>query len=288
MIIDFHTHCFPESISVRTMETLSQKGHIRYYTEATSDALAWNMKQSDVDYSVNLPVMTKPEQVPKVNDRMIRQKEELFQNGIITFGGLHPAYEDYRSEIRKLKDAGIKGIKLHPAYQGIHINDIAYKRIIGAISEAGLITLVHSGLDVGFMGQNFASVPELLEVVNEVRPEKFVLAHMGGWQGWDDVERDLAGAPVWLDTAFSLGPIEPRPGEESLMPLKENLNEERFVRLARKHGIDKVLFATDSPWARQREYIDFVKQSSLTTVEKDHIFSGNALSLLELPLGQIR
>ena len=35
------------------------------------------MKEADIDYSVNLPVMTKPSQVEKVNSSLIQQQEYL-------------------------------------------------------------------------------------------------------------------------------------------------------------------------------------------------------------------
>lgn len=33
---------------------------------------------------------------------------------IITFGGMHPNYTNYKEELLRLKQAGIPGIKLHP------------------------------------------------------------------------------------------------------------------------------------------------------------------------------
>ena len=280
MIIDFHTHIFPRSISLKTMEYLSGNGHIKYFTDGTPEALAVMMRRNGVSYAVNMPVMTKPEQVTRVNDSLIEQREKLLKDGIITFGGLHPAFGDYRAEIKKLKNAGLKGVKLHPAFQGVHINDLAYKRIIGAVSEAGLITLIHSGWDIGFMDRNYASVPELLDVIEDVRPEKLVLAHMGNCHAWDEAEEYLAGAPVWLDTSFSLGRLHPRAGDEALIPFRENLTSEGFARLVRKHGADRVLFATDCPWSDQRDYIEFLNQTELSEKEKSRIFSENALSLL--------
>lgn len=280
MIIDFHTHTFPKSISLKALESLSINGHVKYFTDGTVEKLEAGMKEYGVDYSVNLPVMTKESQVSSVNDNLIRQKDELFEKGIITFGGLHPLFENYRDEIKKLAAAGIKGIKLHPAFQGMQINDIAYKRVIAAISEAGMVTITHCGLDVGFMDHNYATVKELIDLIDDVKPEKLVLAHMGGWQAWDEVCSDLAGAKVWLDTAYSLGPVNPRPGDEEKMLLKYNLDEAGFTKIVRKHGAENIVFATDSPWAMQGEYISFVNNTELTDEEKNCIFSKNAMKLL--------
>ena len=43
----------------------------------------------------------------------------------------------------------------------------------------------------------------------------------------------LAGENVWLDTAF----------------VYDYLTQEQFFKIMEKHGSDKILFATDSPWS---------------------------------------
>ena len=286
MIIDFHTHTFPSAISLKVAELLSHRAHTAYFIDPNAPALAASMRENAIDFAVNLPVMDRAGMSAKVNAGLIRDKDSLFKQGIITFGGLHPDDADFKEEIQKLKAAGIPGIKLHPAYQGTFFNDIRYKRLLAAIEEAGLITVVHGGLDVGLPEHNYVSVPAILEVLRDVNPERLVVAHMGGWQGWAEVEQDLAGAPVYLDTSYSLGETTPVKGEEDQMGYKENLTKEAFVRLTRKHGTEKVLFATDSPWAGQGEYAEWVKNSGLTESEQNKIFSENAMKLLNIGKGE--
>lgn len=42
----------------------------------------------------------------------------------------------------------------------------------------------------------------VLNVLNKVNPKKLVLAHMGGWNLWDEVEEKLVGKNVYFDTGF--------------------------------------------------------------------------------------
>ena len=57
------------------------------------------------------------------------------------------------------------------------------------------------------------------------------------------------------------------------------------VRIIKRHGADRILFATDSPWNDQKAYIErFRSLNGLSDQEKDMIFSGNAERLLSLPL----
>jgi len=279
-VIDFHVHTFPKQIALKALESLSNTGHVKYFSEGSVESLISSMQKKGIDYSVNLPVMTRLDQVIQINDSMIKKKSSMEEQGIITFGGLHPEFEGYREEIKRLKASGIKGIKLHPAFQGIHINDIRYKRIIDAISEEGMISITHCGMDVSFLDENYASIDELKEVIDEVKPENMVLAHMGGWQDWDLVESELAGANVYLDTAYSFGPVYPREGHEKMMIFRDNLNSESFERIVKKHGSEKILFATDSPWADQGKYVDFVRNTELSDVEKNNILFENAFKLL--------
>lgn len=281
MIIDFHTHTFPGKISSKVVRKLGMAAHIRAYTDGSMEGLTASMALAGADYSVNLPVMTSPEQVEKINSSMIQHRESLLSQGIIAFGGMHPDYPDYKKEIRRLRENHIAGIKIHPAYQNINLDDIRMLRIIDCASEEGLITLTHAGMDIGIYDRNYCSVAHILKVIDEVHPEKFVLAHMGNWDCWQDVEQDLAGAPVWLDTAFSIGPIAKNPATDETPYEEMNLTDEDFIRLCRKHGTDHILFATDSPWQDQADYISRIKSMSFTDTEKEHIFSGNAVALLE-------
>lgn len=282
MIIDFHTHTFPEKIASGVVNKLAQLSHTIPFTQGSVSNLLSSMEAAKITFSVNLPVMTGAGQVEKVNGSLMEQRESLYQRGIITFGGMHPDYADYRRELLRLSQSGIKGIKIHPAYQGVDLDDMRFLRIIDCACELGLIVITHAGIDIGLPEHNYASVKQILHVIEEVHPDKFVLAHMGGWAGWEEAERDLAGAPVWLDTAFSIGAVTPNPETGKPPYQSSNLSDEDFLRLARKHGTDKILFATDSPWEDQKDYVERIRKTALTDQERNLIFSENARCLLSL------
>ncbi len=282
MIIDFHTHTFPEAISGRVLQKLGKAAGVMPATDGTASGLSASMKEAGVTYSVNLPVMTTTEQVLSVNTNLIRAKKAMEADGILTFGGMHPDFENYRDELRRLTDAGIKGIKLHPAYQKVDLDDIRMKRIIACASELGFITLIHAGIDVGLYEHNYSSVAQILTLMKEVQPENFVLAHMGGWARWDEVEHDLVGAPLFMDTAFSIGPLDPYPDAPANPYSQVVLDDDAFLRIARKHGTNRILFATDSPWQPQKRYIERFSSIGLTPAEQEQILGENARKLLGL------
>lgn len=284
MIIDFHVHTFPDDISAKVLAKLSKLSHTQYFTDGSTQDLIRSMEQSHVSYSVNLPVMTRADQVEKINSALIASLDPLLTKGIITFGGMHPDYENFKKELLRLKENGMRGIKIHPAYQNTPLDDIRFLRIIDYASDLGLIVLTHAGIDIGIYDRNYASTQQILNVLEQVHPQKFVLAHMGNWACWEAAERDLCGAPVWFDTAFSIGPVTPDIAGSKLPYLTCNLSDADFVRMVRKHGSDKILFATDSPWEDQNDYIARMEKMPLTEEEKQQIFSLNALELLQLSL----
>ncbi len=279
MIIDFHVHTFPDRIAASTIESLKKKSKTDSFSDGSMGGLKEMMARSGVDYAVNLPVATNVAQVEKLNNNFINDMDSLVKDGIIPFGAMHPDYPDYKKELRRLAEAGIPGIKIHPAYQDVLINDIRYKRIIDCANENGLIVTTHAGVDIGIYDKDYAPISGIIDVIDTVHPEKFVLAHMGGWLDWEEFEKDLAGGPVYIDTAFSIGPITPDPKGDELPIVSANLSDEDFLRLCRKHGTDKVLFATDSPWADESDYIKRINDMEFTDGEKEKIFSGNALRL---------
>jgi len=146
MVIDFHTHIFPEAIAPRTIAHLEEVGHMKASTDGTLKGLKESMRSSGIDLSVVLPVVTKPKQFHTVNTyaAQITGKE-----GILSFGGIHPDSEDYRGELDTIKALGLKGIKLHPDYQNTFIDDARYLQIIDYASELGLIVVIHAGIDIG-------------------------------------------------------------------------------------------------------------------------------------------
>ena len=75
MIIDFHTHIFPDSLAPRAIDKLSKSADIISYTDGTFHGLQDSMKQSGITYSVLLPVVTKPSQQEDVNRIAIQTQD---------------------------------------------------------------------------------------------------------------------------------------------------------------------------------------------------------------------
>ena len=287
MLIDFHTHTFPDELANKVILKIAGDASIRHYTEGTNSSILESMDRAHVDMSVILPVVTKPSQCETIN-RVAKDVNDRYFPRLLSFGGIHPDNEDYRKILKDLAESGIKGIKLHPLYQGIAIDDIRNLRIIDCASELGLIVVIHAGKDLSFPG-DFADPFRISRMLDEVHPEKIVLAHMGSYACWEEVYELLCGRGAYLDTSFSLNPVRPLKdtpeGRDSLAAnplLVSPLSRELFRKMVEKNGVDHMLFASDSPWGDQKETFDLVDEC-LDGSEKDAVYYGNALRLLELP-----
>ena len=157
MIIDFHTHTFPDKSSEKIVNHLAHIGCILHIQMVLSSVSFLSMKEADIDYSVNLPVMTKPSQVEKVNSSLIQQQEYLLDMKIITFGGMHPNYTNYKEELLRLKQAGIPGIKLHPAYQNVDIDDIYLGNGVSELIVMSMQGLLDTGMRFWYQCQTILS-----------------------------------------------------------------------------------------------------------------------------------
>jgi len=282
MVIDIHTHIFPDKIAAEVIEKLSRISRAKYFSDGTLNGLLNSMEKSGVDISVVLPVATAPRQVVKINDFAAQINEKFSAQGIIYFAAMHPDFEDFRAELSRVKSLGLKGIKIHPIYQGENLDGKKFLQILYRAAELDLIVVTHAGLDIGFPSVVQCSPQMARNVIKEIGDFKFILAHMGGWKNWDEVLTELAGTNIFLDTAFSTGKI---PARSDFVWKAEDLNllgVEEFMKLVKTFGAEKILFGTDSPWSPQKESIDFIKNLPLTEVEKNKILGDNAEKLLTL------
>ena len=62
----------------------------------------------------------------------------------------------------------------------------------------------------------------------------------------------------------------------------ENLSLTDFADLCRAHGPDRILFATDSPWRSQREFLSLFHSLPLTDDEKEQILYRNTKKILSI------
>ncbi|MBE6648379.1 MAG: amidohydrolase [Ruminococcaceae bacterium] len=266
MIIDFHTHIFPDSLAPRAIETLAKRSALVPYTDGTAKCTLKKMDEFSVDKSVCLNIATKPTQQRKINDFMKDIMNSSYGERLIPFGTVHPDATDALDEIQYIKDSSIKGIKLHPDYQNFYADDKKMDGIYDVASQLDLPIIFHAGYDIG-MGCPIHCTPLMIKKIAKRFPKLTVIAaHFGGNGMWNDaLELTSELENVYYDTAFPW-----------------NLDKITAKKLISKKGADKILFASDCPWDSPKRIIDFIDSLQISSKEKELIFAENAKNLLNL------
>ncbi len=278
MVIDFHTHIFPERIANKAISELEIKGSMKASFDGTYLGLLKDMQRNGIDYSITLPVITNPKNTISINNESIRINTLTKENNIIAFGGMHPDYDNYKEEIKRLSEANIKGIKLHPVYQNCNIDDIRYINIINEAFKYDMIVVVHAGLDPGFPNDMHSSINNVISLLKKINKGKIVLAHLGALYEWDKVNELLAGKfDCYLDLAMTIGQVSNLDGTYSDL-IKDNL----LIDIINKHGSDKILFASDNPWMNTKDMKYEFDKLNLSNDDKDKILYKNAYRILNL------
>ena len=263
MLIDFHTHCFPDKIAAKAIQKLSfVSGGLQPYTDGTLEGIKASMHREGVDISVVLGIATNGGQQQSVNDFAARLNE---QEGIVAFGSVFPRSADVLDELERIKELGLKGVKLHPDYQGFRVDEQMMKPIYRKISELGLITVFHAGVDCGF-APPYGCMPENLARALDWFDSPVIAAHWGGCACYEGVIEHLCGKKVYFDTAFGY----------SHMP-------KVFAhKIIEKHGADNILFGTDLPWHTAEMELRLLNTLGLSDDEMNKITHLNAKRLLKM------
>ncbi|WP_010681103.1 amidohydrolase family protein, partial [Acetivibrio cellulolyticus] len=127
------------------MGQLAKRAKIEARLDGTVNNIKESMKKAGIDKSVVLSIATKPSQTEKINT----WSSCIQDDSIVAFGSVHPENENWKDELLRLKEMGIKGIKLHPDYQKFFVDDKKMYPIYELAVDLGLVILFHAGMDIG-------------------------------------------------------------------------------------------------------------------------------------------
>lgn len=273
MIIDFHSHNFPDVIAPRAIAGMCRAlaGKLSSCADGTLANHLDHMDYAGIDKAVLCQIATKPSQfgVLMRTAEAIRDGElgERAQRKLIPFPSVHPDDPDVMAHLTEIAAKGFKGIKLHPYYQDFHLDDPARWPMFRKVAELGLVIECHCGLDLGYLERRDACGPkEIATLLRNVPGLTFVAAHLGGCAGYaPHATDDLLELGCYIDTSA----------------LARDFYRDEQMRLLRSWPTDRILFATDFPWNVYAESIRWVKEFR-EPADWDALFAGNACRLLGL------
>ena len=264
LIIDFHTHCFPDALAPRAMETLTAHscGIVPRF-DGTIGGLTAVEHLDGCDGFVLLPIATNPRQTAAVN-RFAAQIQDPARH-IYAFGSVHPEDPDYLARLAEIKDYGLRGIKFHPEYQDFYADDERVFPVYDAIFSLGLPIVFHAGEDIGFAPPWHAEPYCIARVAKRFPGCTIIAAHLGGYRMWRQAAELLAPLPnVYMDVSFEAG----------------NLPDEEFALACSRWRKDHIIFGSDEPWADAGAAREAVLRLPYTQTELEGIFAGNALRVM--------
>lgn len=261
--IDMHTHAFPDQLAERAIRTLEAECPWKAVGDGTLDGLIASMDAADVDVAVVCMIATKPDHAKSI----LAWCEKVRSDRIEPFPSVHPDTPKPGKAVDKIAKAGFAGMKLHPMYQEFAADEPRLDPIYAAAAGAGLVVAVHCGRDIAYPPDDDRAAPERFARVLDRHPSlRLLCTHMGGWRMWDESDDLLVGRAIHLETSFSTG--------------ERGTDTERIVNMIRRHGVDRVCFGSDWPWAPQKEDLDRLAGSGLTKAELRKILWSNAAGLL--------
>jgi len=265
MVIDFHSHIYPEKIAEKAAQSIKDfYGGIPIRGKGTAEDLIERGKRGGIDRFVVFSAAISPKHVHSINDFLAKSAAEHPE--FIPFGTLHGEMEDPEGEINRIIALGIKGIKIHPEIQNFNMDSDNMMKIY-ALLEGRLPVIFHCG---DFRFDN--SHPSRLVRVLDAFPGLTVIAaHFGGWVLIDLALESLRKKSCFLDISSSF-------------PL---IGLERGAELISIYGAERILFASDYPMWDPGECLLEFNKLKLSAGERDLILSENALRILPSARAQI-
>lgn len=203
--IDVHTHAFHPKISAKVVCQLQEHYKIPAIGNGTWEDLVPRLDRGGIEKSFVLSAATTPAQVIPANDWAI----SLLKNPrIVPFGTMHPDFPDISGELRRLYDSGIRGIKLHPDFQGFRLDDPKLLPLFAEM-EGNFTLLVHVG-DKLPPEQNPTCPWKVAAIKRRFPRLRIIAGHLGGVWHWQYVVKAMKGLEIYMDTSSSLFAI-PQP-----------------------------------------------------------------------------
>jgi predicted TIM-barrel fold metal-dependent hydrolase len=260
MIIDAHTHAFPDAVAERAIPWLEEEGKIKAYLDGTIRGLLESMDRAGIDAAVVASIATKPSQF----DSILRWSQSIANERIIPFPSVHPADDKCVDQVSEIRKAGFRGVKLHPYYQKFSLEEERIRRLLERIEREGLVLLIHAGFDLAYERFRVADPRMIAETLELLPGLKLIASHFGSWEDWDEFERHLLGREVYIDTSFSV----------------TYMGADRARRLINAHPEEYILFGSDSPWGSQPADLSEIESFNLDDRKTQKILGANARRLL--------
>lgn len=258
-ITDIHAHIFPDRLAEKAAQSIGGfYGAAEVYCAASVDNLLREEQRAGIGRCVVSSSAVTPHQVRGINDFIAAAAAAHPE--FIGFGSIYPGMEGYEEELDRMVGLGLRGLKIHPDFQRLAIDDPAGIETYRAIARRGLPVLFHMGDD----RYDYSTPQRLMNLLRRVPELRVIAAHFGGWRAWELSYENPLPENVLYDTS-STTPMIPR---------------EFVLRMLDRFGAERFLFGTDFPMWEPRAMVEQFTALGLDEETLERIFYRNFMALL--------
>jgi predicted TIM-barrel fold metal-dependent hydrolase len=264
MIVDAHTHVWPDAIAARALAGNRVPG-LEAYGDGTVAGLRTDMTGSGVDVSCCFAIANEPRHVESVNAFAAGLRtDRLFPVGSVHLG------LSTEENLRTLDCNGITRVKIHPLFQGFGLDDARLWELFEAFGDR-ISVITHVGAGGDAHSNSLSSPAMIVEIAERFPLLRLTACHFGGYKMFDLAEETLSGLDVTLETSWP--------------PSLSQLRPERVARFIRTHGAENVVFGSDWPMADPATEIAVIRSLGLSDRETELVLGHNLAAILGVPLG---
>ena len=221
---DIHTHTLPRRVARRTLERLGKRYNVTPQGQGTAEDLLERLDSAGIEHGLVLCLANSPAQVITANKWAVSIQTN--HPRLRAFGSLHPEFEAWERELEKLRQAGIRGLKFHPGFQSINLDDPRLRTIL-EVAARDFILLFH----VNDTPDSPCGPDQLASLADMLPGATIIAAHMGGFRQKPGPLNALIGRDIYIDTSYSLDRLDPA----------------SLRRILEIHPREKILFGSDYP-----------------------------------------
>jgi len=278
MIIDCHTHIFPDEIR-RNRGPFCKKdgGFSSIYEDSKSkmagvEDLIASMEESGVGQSVICGFPWSRSDLCSLHNQYLIESSARYPNRLIVFISLILSDPDWSGkELDRCLKAGAKGVGEIAFYRGemTFQNIQSMKPILTQMEKRWIPLLLHTNEHLGhsYPGKGRTPLERFYDLILSFPNLPILLAHWGGGLPFYEMMPEVAKAManVYYDTAAS--------------PFL--YSKKIYAVVSEIVGARKILFGTDYPLISPRRYFEELEGSGLSEEDQKKILGLNFLRLLE-------
>ncbi len=279
MIIDAHTHIFPESICGEREAFFEGEPEFKLLYESPkarlvdADQLVAEMDAQGVDVSVTFGFPWHHSDYFKKNNDHVMEAVSRYPDRIKGLCCLDVFADKAANEVERCLEGGLSGVGELAFYQGGFEPDTLKRLdpVMAICRERKLPVMIHTNEPIGhvYPGKTPNTLAQIYAMIQRFPENKIILAHWGGGIFFYLLMKKEVGetlANVYYDTAASPFLYTPR-----IYPVAASVA-----------GAEKILWGTDYPLLKPDRYFREIEASGLGEAEKRRMLGDTAARLFGL------